>query len=165
MSMHYEWDTAETCGIGVVTPNELSSDEGHGLALVLGGSGGGALVIEGDKEQLIAFAKQILIQVEAIEWEEMDYFIELGIRNNEQGYVDSIKLIRNVLKDIVPEQDEALDRALDMDLGQIIDSGYDLDTMTDILTEWEERAEEVDMHAYADGEAGVYRVTNVPPHE
>lgn len=103
------------------------------------------------------------------DWVLVDHFIDLGQRTNEEGYIDSIKLIHSILTGPGSEErmeyKAELDQALELDLAQIDDSGQDLDTMTDLLTEWEERAEESDLHAYADGEAGVYRVTNIPEED
>jgi hypothetical protein len=101
-------------------------------------------------------------------WVHVEHFIDLGLRNNEQGYVDSIQLIHSVLTTPLamlgkPELKAELDAKLRSDLITIEDSGYDLDTMHDTLTEWEERAEEYDLQAYA--EDGTYWVTNLSIEE
>jgi hypothetical protein len=168
MGMHYEWDDA-SASVNWTHPGHGDAPSGdEGLkkpALVIGGGGGGAIVIEDTKENLIAFAKRVLRHAEAIDWTEITHSIDLGQRTNEEGYIDSIKLIHRVLVGLDTERVEykaELDQALDFDLAEIDDSGQDLDTMHDLLIEWEERAEESDLYAYADGESGMYWVTNIP---
>lgn len=103
-------------------------------------------------------------------WVYVNHFIDLGQRNTETGYVDSIKLIHEVLTQPLElsgktELKAQLDKQLESDLIEIDDSGNDLDTMTDLLEEWQDRAYEAGLSAYADGEAGLYRVTNITTEE
>jgi hypothetical protein len=66
MSMHTEWDVAATCNATVLgtddANDELSPDEAvtAPFVLVLGGSGGGALVVEGTAAELQEFAERVL---------------------------------------------------------------------------------------------------------
>lgn len=62
MSMHVEWDTAEDCGVELVEPGTSLGDaevDQDAYGLVLGGSGGGALCIEGTVPELRAFVTRL----------------------------------------------------------------------------------------------------------
>lgn len=171
MGMHYEWDDADA-EVGWTHPGHGDAPSGdEGLtkpALVIGGGGGGAIVIQDTKERLVLFAKRVLKTAESVDWVEISHSIDLGQRNNEQGYVDSIKLIHTVLMEHGGLNDQAKAAAtakLADDLQEVTSTGYDLDVMADLLYEWEELAEEHDLRGYSDGESGMYWVTNIPEED
>lgn len=174
MGVRYEWENAEL-DLGWSYPGDedfTDSDELTKPALILGGGTGAGLVIQDSKENLIEMAKRILRLAMGIDWTPIDRHINLGDRTNEVGYVDSIALIKDTIIGTMDETTSAgLEKAnavrhrFDLNLIEISGSGYDLDTMVDTLTEWEELAEEYDLSAYADSEAGVYRVTNLPSED
>jgi hypothetical protein len=62
MSMHVEWDTATSAGIELVHRGEALGDAqvDSEAALVLGGSGGGALCVEGTLAELRAWARTLV---------------------------------------------------------------------------------------------------------
>ena len=72
------------------------------------------------------------------------YFIDLSLRNIEQGYVDSIALIADVVG--APGLTDLLAEAEDI---AAIDSYYSLESLDDILREAEDIAADYGFHASA----------------
>lgn len=75
MSMHTEWDTATACEINAAGADELNTwglDEDVTLpyGLALGGGGGGMLMVEGTRAELMAFAERVLAAVRALPGED-----------------------------------------------------------------------------------------------
>lgn len=67
MSLHVEWDTASEAGASIYTRDaareEFGEDVNAPFVLVLGGNGGGALAIEGTRDELVKLTEGILTAV------------------------------------------------------------------------------------------------------